>query len=478
MRVFVPYVTFFFGLVALAVNQEKVLAHNLPNSDPGSKKMTVKTSFAESSKSDFLDLPTKPEQVEIKNVLSLTLNQAVEIAFKNNIPLQSAKLSLQASRESLRASQAELFPTLTVDTNLQNNVTPAAGYSNPLNANFSPQVSLAYKVLTGGERSARINKAQLELKNSELQVEVISENLRYQVVDEYLQLQDYDVRIKIASETIKEYKEILQDTQMAYQSGLVSNLDVLRVKVQVAQTQQTLAQAIADAENSRRKLVEILNVGEQVQITVSDPIDIAGKWKYSLSESIILAYKNRAELVQKTLTREINQEDRNLAISTILPTLSIYGTYDTYQNFNDKKLGFGPGYVVGLNVHLTLFDGGQALALAREAEKKGQIADTDFADQRDSIRFQVERAYNNLIANEQNIATARVNISEAQEAVRYARLRFQNGFGQQTDVIDTVRDLINSRLLYPDAVIGYNRSLNSLYRAISRIGGLGSIATQ
>ena len=61
-----------------------------------------------------LSVPTEPEEVEIKHVVPLTLEQALALGKQNNRQLQIAKLRLEASRASLAQADAELFPTVGV----------------------------------------------------------------------------------------------------------------------------------------------------------------------------------------------------------------------------------------------------------------------------------------------------------------------------------------------------------------------------
>jgi OMF family outer membrane factor len=59
-----------------------------------------------------LFLPTKPEEVKSVSIVPLTLEQAIELAQRNNRQLQIARLQLEGSRATLAEAQAALFPTL------------------------------------------------------------------------------------------------------------------------------------------------------------------------------------------------------------------------------------------------------------------------------------------------------------------------------------------------------------------------------
>ncbi|HEY9655215.1 MAG TPA: TolC family protein, partial [Crinalium sp.] len=65
-----------------------------------------------------LSFPTRPEEVRLRGIQPLTLQQAIELAQRNNRSLQVSRLQLERSRAALRESQAANFPTLSAQTSL------------------------------------------------------------------------------------------------------------------------------------------------------------------------------------------------------------------------------------------------------------------------------------------------------------------------------------------------------------------------
>jgi outer membrane protein TolC len=58
-------------------------------------------------------------------------------------------------------------------------------------------------------------------------------------------------------------------------------------------------------------------------------------------------------------------------------------------------------------------------------------------------------------------------LEQAREALRLARLRFQEGVGTQSDVINSETALTQAEFNRLQAILDYNRALASLQRAIS-----------
>jgi outer membrane protein TolC len=114
-----------------------------------------------------------------------------------------------------------------------------------------------------------------------------------------------------------------------------------------------------------------------------------------------------------------------------------------------------------------LYDGGAARAAAQQAEIDAEISETQFANQRNLIRFNVEQAYYQLESNQNNISTATREVELAEESLRLARLRFQAGVGTQTDVIDAQTQLTTARGNLLSSIIDYNQSYVDLQRQVS-----------
>jgi outer membrane protein TolC len=74
-----------------------------------------------------------------------------------------------------------------------------------------------------------------------------------------------------------------------------------------------------------------------------------------------------------------------------------------------------------------------------------------------------------LQANKENIATSQIAVSQAEEALSLANLRLQAGVGTQLDVLTAQRDLTEAQGNNVTAILGYNRALAAIQRAVSNV---------
>jgi OMF family outer membrane factor len=424
-----------------------------------------------------LQFPTKPEEVTVKGNQPITLEQALELAKRNNRELQVSLLELERSQAALRQAQAALLPNvgLTADLTrsrsaaeqlqLERQFGSSAPVAEPTTA-FTGQAQLTYELFTSGRRQSTIRQAEEEVRFNELAVEAQSEQIRLNVSTEYYDLQQADERVRIARSAVENARASLRDAEALERAGVGTRFDVLQSQVNLANSQQELTNALSRQEIARRTLSTRLNLPQSVNITAADPVQLAGLWEEDLESSIILAFQNRPELQQQLARRNISEQQRRQALSALGPQVSLIASYNLLDQFDDT-VSVTDGYSVGVRATLNLYDGGAAKASAAQAKTNVAIAETQFTEQRNQIRFQVEQAFAIQKANLENVQTANTALEQAREALRLARLRFQAGVGTQTDVINSENDLTRAEGNRVTAILEYNRALAQLQRAIT-----------
>jgi len=445
-----------------------------------------------------LSFPTLPEEVRIERTQAITLQQAIDLARRNSETLQVAELQLQQSQAALSEQRAALYPDLSLQVDftrqqsaggelgvraqqrridaLQNRppnlVDPQNFGGNTLNSTLQ----LTYDVDIFGRRRANIRAAEEQLRFRELEVERLSEELRSDVSTNYYNLQQADGQVAISEAAVKNAGQSLKDAEALERAGVGTRFAVLQAQVNSANEQQRLNEAKRDQLIRRRQLAEILNISQSVELIAADSVEQAGSWKLSLEESIVMAFKNRAELEQLLVQRAVSEQQRRSIVAGRKPQLSVFGNYNVLGSDPDQgdyfaSRGWADGYSFGARLTWNFFDGGAAQARAKQREFDVSIAEARFAQQRNQIRREVEQAYFELESSFASIETAETGVLQAREALRLARLRFQAGVGTQTDVIQAETDLTRSERNRLLAIIGYNRALSSLQRAVTNIPG-------
>ena len=417
-----------------------------------------------------LQFPTKPQEVRIRGTVPISLAQALELARRNNRDLQVALLQLERSRSAVRESQAALFPTLDINSRVNNS---GNGFTsnNPSQGSttFNGSAQLNYNVYTSGNRQATIQAAQEQLRVDELNVETQSLTISLNTTTQYYNLQQADEQVRINRAAVANAQASLRDTLAREQVGVGTRFDVLQAQVNLANSQQELTNAISQQQIARRQLATLLSLSESADISAADPVQLSGLWPQTVEQSIVQAFQNRPELQQQLAQSNIAEQQRRQALSQLGPQISLAGNYNVLDRYNDG-VSIADGYSVGLSGNLALFDAGVARAKAAQSRADIAIAQSQFGSQRDQIRFDVEQYYSQLQSNLNNVQTSSVALNQAREALNLARLRFQAGVGTQTEVIAAENDLTTAEGNRVAAILDYNRALANLQRSVTSRG--------
>ena len=426
--------------------------------------------------------PGQAEEVKIQATRPISLSEALELAKRNNNDLQVSLLQLQRSKSVLREAQAALFPSVDLSADVTNSRSAEstlaverqrnAGFTAgdaPANTNFTGTAQIRYDLYTSGRRNGAIQQAEEEIRVQELDVERQSEEIRLNVSKAYYDLQQADENVRITQSAVENAQASLKDAMALEKAGVGTRFDVLRSQVNLANSQQDLTNALSQQQIARRKLAPLLNLSQSVSISAADPVKLAGLWQQPLEQSIVLAYQNRPELQQNLAQRKIGEAQIKQALASSGPQVSLVGRYNLLDQFDDGT-SVSDGYSLGLQASINLYGGGAGKARAAQAKTSIAIAETQFSEQKNQIRFQVEQAYSTQASSLENVQTANVALEQARESLRLARLRFQAGVGTQTDVINALNDLTRSEGNRVKAILDYNRALTELQRYVTAKG--------
>lgn len=442
------------------------------NSASAQTSPQIPSSSASLSNSSVLELPTSPDRVKVQQVQSLTLQQTLKLAKKNNRELQVATLTLQRSQAALRQAQGAWYPNLALSTEL----VQVDNQENPTDLNFetassSPAflagaVELNYDVFTFGKRSARIKTAQKQLQFDQLELERLRQQIRLDVINAYYDLQEADEQVRISQAAVTNARLGLRDAQALEQGGLGTQLDIARATVQLKNAEQELIQAQTQQDLSSDRLTRILGLSETIDVAAADPVEVGSKWNRSLEETIIQAFQNRSEFKQQLIQRDISLQQRRVTLSEVRPNLGLFANYQAVGELSQESTD---GYAVGARVRWNFFDGGITAAAAKQEAVNAQIAETRFADLRNQIRLDVEQAYKNLLANAKNIETATIALQQAEKALELVSFGYSQGASTQLEVNTAQNELTQAAGNKVQAITNYNRSLASLQRSIDRL---------
>ncbi len=435
-----------------------------------------------------LALPDRPAQVRIQQLRPLGLQEVETLAEVNNPNLKAVASQVEQAQSNLRAQISAWYPTINLTTQnnfpaLRNNYSfqnSSTGLFAPTGPTRGALVGAAMNIginwdLINPQRVPQIAAARDNFEKAQNQYLIALRDLRLQAAQAYFDLQLSDEGVRIGQESVRASLVSRKDARARFQAGVSTKLDVLQAETQLARDQQLLTNQLSSQAIARRSLAALLALPQDVTPTAKEPARVLATWIPSLQESIVAAYAFREELDQVLLDISIANSNANASLGAAQPFLSIVNNFGwdrangqtnvpDGQSINFNDYAYSLDNAIGLNLRWTIFDGGRAAAEFRQQKQAAEQNRFNFASRRDSIRFEVETSFYQLLQNNRDITTTSREVISSREALRLARLRFQAGVTTQREVVDSQRDLTQAEVRYATAVTDYNKRLAELRR--------------
>ena len=414
-------------------------------------------------------------------VVELNLEDAMQRAFNTNPAITIAGYERDSARASYNAARNSRW--ITIEGSHVNkrggndddvmgkkyvfeNNTLTEKYVNQgklIGNSHSNTLTASMPIYTGGKLNGAIKQAKAGYLISEQGLQKAYNDMRSTVTNGYFDMLQADNMQKLGRESVDRLADHLKNVEAQYEVGVVAKVDVLRSQVELANAKQSLIKAENAYQIAEANLNKIVGLPMDTQLKL-DNILVYTPYDNDMQYCLDYAAKHRPELEQAKQQVEAAKGALRVAISGHMPQVAATAS----QNWNDSNW---PGdengnWYVGVSVGLNSFDSGVTTSKIHGAEADLAKAHESYRDTVDLVNLDVRSNYLNLREAEKRIDTTKLAVSQAEEDYRIAQLRYMNGVGTNTDVLDAQVALTDAKTNYLQAMYDYNTCKTNLETAI------------
>jgi outer membrane protein TolC len=360
------------------------------------------------------------------------------------------------------------FPLQASNTSTAAAATTATGTASTANGTSSQflKVSTPFTILSSGftyhaYQGGKIMFGALENKNrlkaaraaqhatlSNTLVDVAKSYYKLLLEEAYLQ-----IRIR-AVETDEEQVRVNTDLE---KSGLATNLDVLQSRTQLSRDRVSLI----DQQRSRR--VAAIQLADTLNISMAGDLVPAERELHKvrliernvgITQLLETAIDNRPELKQYEELRRAAKKAIVVAAAPLSPKINIGGNiYGIGPNLADVQAIFQLSFAINFSFGgLGMTDYTNIQAAKWRAREALVLANKEF----NTVIDQARTAYIDTLTTERKIDETMNEVESAEEELRLAKIRFENGLGTNLDIITAQRDRTTAYLDRALAIANYN----------------------
>lgn len=408
--------------------------------------------------------------------LTVTLQDAIERARKNDAQFLAAVSEAKSAREGRRQARNAILPTISYTSQ----ALLAQGNGRTSIGRFVTQdgvhVYRSWGVLHEDLSPANYlgttyNHARAAEAVANAKAEIARRGLTVTVTKFYYALAVAQRKYATAQQALDTAKHFFDITQDQERVGQAAHSDVVQAQIQYQQQQQAFEEARLEMSGARLDLAVILFPTLNENFTVVDDLDSAVALPV-FSEAERMASHENPDL--RTAVETLHQANLGVAEAkgAFLPSFFMETDYgieaNAYAlhsiNVEEPQKGVLPnlGYFITAGVNVPVFDWGTLRSKLHQAEFKREQARLELSQaQRESL--------NNLYSSYNEAAVARAAVEEsrhtaelAAESLRLIDLRYKAGSSSALEVVTAENTLTQARNAYDDAETRYRVALATL----------------
>lgn len=435
-----------------------------------------------------------PNTTQAAEGMSLTLDDAIELALKNNRLIEQSTADREAAKWNLSAVRRNAGPMFSWSSSLYHvggrfyrrnyrntrddvearNAEYRAAYGyEPYNMNLYPNynyegthsITLRMPVYTGGRLENQRESARYTLNAADLTLENSRQQVKYQAAAAYYRVLQQESLVGVQEQAVRLLQEHLRMVSTQYEVGTVAKSDVLATNVQLANSQQSLTTAQGNYQTAVAQLNNVLGLPVDTEIAASDKINFV---KYSLSEADCLDYalSHRPDGIAAVYAAKRAGADVSAAKSGFRPNVSaiVQGitTGESYFKADHRSERLS----VGVEMTWNIFDNGITSAQVQQYKAVERRAESVARQQIETIQLEVHSAYIALKTAEKNIETTAAAVDKAEEEFAIAQVRYVEGVDTNLNVMNAQEKVVETRNNYYAALYNHNTSRAQLEKAM------------
>jgi len=436
---------------------------------------------------------------------TLTLQQAVDIAIKNNLEIKAQKYKVQEKYYEYKAAKGYLFPQLGLSYMFMRTNQPpysimfrmnthslefpkpssltvqglaqAFGamqdyFNNPgSNQLYDLKLTLQIPIWMGGKVRNMIKGKLFEWKAQEFMAGRKTEDVAFQVADTFLKVLYAKAAVRATETALKDVKHHLKVVEQMHKSGMALLSDLLRVKVYYETVKAKNTEAKNNLYVAKKALALLLNQNwDPKNLTVEGSMYCPSpkQVQKELNKLYEWSIKARKDLMALRQGIEAVKYYKKATWGTYLPDFVAFGEYNLYDN---KRVGnfVANSYMVGVGFQWKLFDGLNAFNKIRMLSEKERELKTTLQYAQKGVKFQITKAYKDYQTAYAKYQKALTKIEQAKETLKIVEARYKQGLARIVDLLDVQTQLDMARFEKVEALYQCNRAYLELYNNAGKL---------
>ena len=386
-----------------------------------------------------------------KNVLAVSLSEALLQAYKNNPELNAERENIQVSKEDLNISKSEFLPTVTLSSSRSKEntekLTDRSGTDSSV-TDVSPKtdsITIEQTLFQGFGGVADLEKNKIGLVLAEAKLLKTEQKILYEAIEAYTGLILAKEKVDINRRNVNLLERQVETDQARLGKGKITIADL-------AQSESSLAGAQAKFIEAKNEKITAKLTYEKVIGPITDinalnkNLNINFEIPNSLNKAIEISKNNNPELVIAKLEYEQSEKDVAIAKSDLSPSailsLKSSKTNDLSSTYDERDKE-----TITATISWPVYQGGKNRASLNRSKNLKNRKKLLYENAINTSDTDVASAWSNLQSSKSLLDSVRSQVRAAEIANEGITVEYESGLGRSTlDVIQSNSILLNSEI--------------------------------
>jgi len=404
------------------------------------------------------------------------LDRLVEEALANNLDLALATARVDEARALLRIADAQFWPS--VDAAAQadrSRSSERTAMRLPLGTpiertNYRAQLNVAYEVDLWGRLRRGSEAAQAGLLATEAARYTVRITLASEVARSYYALVALDSQVEATRRSLELRSNGLTLQNARHAAGLINDFTLKQLEAEVAAARALLPPL--QARRTAEELALAVILGRSPRAIMEDAFDVAADRgglavaviPEGLPSDLLLRRPDVVEAEQRLVAANARIGE---ARAQLFPRIGLTG-YLGSESSSLSDLFTGPAAIWQLAFGLAqpIFQGGRLLGEVEAVEARQRQSLAGYQKTLQEAFREVRTALSTQSRAREAYEAEGMRVAALTDALRLARIRYQNGLLSQLEVIDAERNLLQAELNRIDALLAQRAAVADVVRAL------------
>lgn len=392
--------------------------------------------------------------------LDLSVDGAVDLAFKNNTSVVTAEKSRSIYKEKIKEYWGGVYPQLSAGASYTRNIEKSSiffgGKKIEMGSDnaYALSLDLNQALWAGGKVHTGIKMAGIYSDSSSESLRAAQSGVKKAVKQLYYAVILSKAMADIQKETLELARQHLATIETQYKQGLASDLAVLRQKVEVSNNEPAVTQNLNYYEEGLLELKNLLGLDPDCEVKLSGGMDCGPALPGNLPELYGTAMAKRPEYRLARLQKDMAEEKVTLEKAGHYPNLYAFASRQ-FQGQTDSAFPSGAesswSLAAGVKLSLPIFAGGAIVSRVKQAQFDLDIADVNLKKAERELKIAVKKAWLDLNEAAQRKAAQGASVETARKALSATETRFKNGLAGQLEINDVTLALNKTEIFYTQA---------------------------